>query len=192
MRALLEIEREVLARLLSVEFDGAEPLRIQAASILGAEPNCSCGCPSITPIVDRGAAPPARLSSLLPVELAEIDRADGVPRTVLCFLDRDGYLGNVECVYYDEARPEWPPPDRCAVLVRDAQGLASVLLTNGAAVRPHDPADRWVSFEANGDGGFCAATRSGYRECFAPDGSPLSRVLVTPSTGPRAGGTGDS
>lgn len=192
MRALLEIEREVLARLLSVEFDGAGSLRLQAAAVLGAEPNCACGCPSITPHVDRNAAPPARLGSVLPVELAEMARADGVPREVLCFLDGDGYLGNLECVYYDEPRPEWPPPDRCAVLVRDEHGLASVLLAAGADVRPHEPADRWASFEPHDDGGFCAATLSGYRECFAPDGTPLSRVLVMPPTDARAGGAGDS
>lgn len=179
MRALLEIEREVLARLLSVGFDGAEPLRIQAASILGAEPNCKCGCPSITPYVDRDASPPAHLRSLLPVELAEMSRADGAPRTVLCFLDGDGYLGNLECVYYDQALPEWPEPGGCAVLLRDEQGnLESALLASGAAVRPRELGDRWVSFEPRDDGGFCAATSSGYRECFAADGSELSRTFV--------------
>jgi hypothetical protein len=179
VRALLKTEREVLARLLSVEFQGAESLRIQAASILGAVPNCTCGCPSITPHVDHDAAPPARGGSLLPVELAEMARADGVPRTVLCFLDPDGYLANLECVYYDDVRPEWPRADQCAVLLRDDQRyLEAVALPSGALVRPRERGDRWVSFEPQSEGGFCAATWSGYRECFAGDGSEVARTFT--------------
>jgi len=179
VRALSDVERGVLARLLAADFNGVQALRAQADHIDGVEPNCTCGCPSITPHVDRDAAPPARIGSHLPVELAEMARADGIPRTVLCFLDGDGYLGNLECVYYDEARPEWPRPGGCAVLLRDEQGyLESALLASGAAVRPHELGDRWVSFEARDDGGFCAATWSGYRECFAADGSELSRTFV--------------
>lgn len=179
MRALLDAEREVLARLLSVEFDGAEPLRTQAASILGAEPNCTCGCPSITPLVDRDASPPAHLRSLLPVELAELSRADGIPRTVLCFLDPEGYLANLECVYYDEPCPEWPLADQCAVLLRDDQRhLEAVALPSGVLARPRDRADRWATFEPQSDGGFCATTWSGYRECFARDGSEVARTFV--------------
>ena len=179
MRALLETEREVLARLLSVEFQGAETLRIQAASILGVEPNCTCGCPSITPHVDHDAVPPARGGSLVPVELAEMARTGGVPRTVLCFLDPDGYMANLECVYYDDARPEWPKADQCAVLLRDDQRyLEAVALPSGAVVRPQERGDRWVSFEPHSDGGFCATTWSCYRECFARDGSAVARTFV--------------
>lgn len=64
-----------------------------------------------------------------------MDRADGIPRAVLCFLDEDGYIANLECVYYDDAIPEWPDPGRCAVLIRDGQGyLETVALPGGATV----------------------------------------------------------
>lgn len=179
VRPLSDVQRGVLARLLDADFNGVQALRAQADHIDGVEPNCTCGCPSITPHVDRGAAPPAWIGSRLPVELAEMTRADGIPRTVLCFLDADGYLGNLECVYYDDARPDWPTPGGCAVLRRDEHGyLEAAVLTCGVNVRPREPGDRWVSFEAHDDGGFCATTWSGYRECVAPDGTELSRTFV--------------
>jgi hypothetical protein len=172
------VERAILARLLSVDFDGVGPLRTQVQAIRGVEPNCTCGCPSITANIDRSAAPPSQSASPLPVELAELIRADGVPRTVLCFLDA-GYLANLECEYYDDAQPEWPDPAECAVLVRDSDRyLRAVALPHGPVVRPHDPDGRWVSFESQADGGFCATTFSCYRECFAADGSALTRVFV--------------
>lgn len=179
MRAVTAVEREILDRLLTVDFPGAEALRIQAGTVREVEPNCTCGCPSITPHVDRTAAPPARSSSPLPVELAEMDRPAGVPRTVLCFLDEQGYLSNLECVYYDDPLPEWPAPKDCAVLVRDDERyLAAVSLPGGATVRPHEAGDRWVSFEEGQDGGFCASTWSGFRECFGRDGTEISRVFT--------------
>ena len=108
-----------------------------------------------------------------------MNRADGIPRTVLCFLDEDGYVANLECVYYDDAIPEWPDPGSCAVLVRDEQGyLEAVALPSGATVRPQDPDDRWVSFEEQSDGGFCASTWSGYRECSSADGTEVSRAFT--------------
>jgi hypothetical protein len=116
---------------------------------------------------------------VLPVELMELSRADGVPRTVLCFLDEDGYLANVECVYYDDVMPEWPEPHNCAVGLRDGQGyLEAVELPSGVIVRPHQLGDRWVSFETQGKDGFCAATWNGYRECYAADGTALPRVFT--------------
>jgi hypothetical protein len=94
-------------------------------------------------------------------------------------LDDDGYMANQECVYYDDARPEWPKANERAVLLRDAERyLEAVALPSGAVVRPRQPGDRWVSFEEQSDGGFCAATWSGYRECFAGDGSELTRIFV--------------
>jgi hypothetical protein len=179
VRSLSEAERAVLVRLLSVEFDGVDALRRQAESIRDVEPNCTCGCPSITLHVDRDAASSADCSSPLPVELVEMARVDGIPRTVLCFLDSDGYIANLECVYYDDALPEWPGPDQCAVLLRDEERyLEAVALPAGAVVRPRQSGDRWVSFEVQSDEGFCAATWSGYRECFAYDGSELTREFV--------------
>ena len=114
---------------------------------------------------------------MLPAELVEMGRSDGIPRTVLCFLDEDGYLGNLECVYYDDAIAEWPDPKRCAVLTRDKRGHPkNVVLPGGASVRPIDPDDRWMSFEEQEDGGFCASTGSGHRECWAADGARVSHT----------------
>ncbi len=172
-------ERAVLQRLLSVPFDEVDALRAQVDAISTAEPNCTCGCPSFTPTIDHSLAPPAHCGSPLAVELVEMSRPDGVPRAVLCFLDQDGYIANVECVYYDDPIPEWPDPECCAVMVRDKQGyFCGAALPNGTAVRPSDPHDPWVSFEAQPDGGFSVSTWSGYREFWASDGTPISRVFT--------------
>ena len=92
MRPITQSEQRILDRLLSIEFDGVQELRRQAASISGVEANCTCGCPSITPTVDRSQAPPASSPRILPAELQELERANGIERTVICFLDNDGYL----------------------------------------------------------------------------------------------------
>ncbi len=108
-----------------------------------------------------------------------MSRTDGVPRTVLCFLDPVGCLANLECVYCDDARPEWPRANRCAVLLMDDQHyLEADALPSGALVRPRERGDRWVSTEPQSDGGFCATTWSGYREWFARDGSEIARTFV--------------
>lgn len=179
MRDLSDIERRVLNRLLSVDFPGVEALRVQVEKIQGAEPNCSCGCPSITPIVDRNAAPAAPGRSTLPVELVEVSRPAGIVRSVMVFVDDDGYLGNLECVYYDDSRAEWPDPGGCAVVLRDQQRyVQAVQLPGGVVVHPQDPNDRWTSFELADTGGLTATTFTGYRERFAPDGDLASRTLV--------------
>lgn len=77
MREPFRVERAILARLLSVDFEGVNPLHNQVQAILGVEPNCTCGCPSTTPHIDRTAAPPSDSGSPLPVELAELIREDG-------------------------------------------------------------------------------------------------------------------
>lgn len=118
MHPITDVELKVLQRLSSVDFEGVEQLRSQIASIREVEFNCSCGCPSFTPVVDRSQAPPAPSRSLLPTELVEEERLDGVPRTVIWFVDAEGFIANVECVYYDEALSEWPEPSRCTVLTR--------------------------------------------------------------------------
>ena len=179
MRAINEEERGILRLLFSVDFPGVDVLRAQVAAVREVEASCTCGCPSITPLVDRTTAPAARFRSLVPVELMEVARADGVPRTVLCFLDEDGYIGNLECVYYDETLPQWPDPQSCAVLVSDEhRRLQAVRLPAGAVVRPHDRGDRWTTSEFGEDGGFGATTLSNYREYFAPDGVLISRVAI--------------
>lgn len=116
MHPVTEVELAVLNRLVSVEFDGVGQLRAQVASIREVEPNCTCGCPSFTPNLDRSIVPAAPYGSLLPTELVEEDRPDGVPRTVIWFADADGFISNVESVYYDDALSEWPDLSRCTVL----------------------------------------------------------------------------
>jgi hypothetical protein len=82
-------------------------------------------------------------------------------------------------VFYDQAVMEWPVAANCAVLLRDSDRyLEAVALPGGATVRPHERGDRWVSFESDEDDGFCATTWSGYRECFAADGSMNSRTFT--------------
>lgn len=180
MRPISETERAILRRLLSLDFEGADALRVQAAHIVGVESNCKCGCPSITPHVDREKAPPADCTSPIPVELAEMNRPDGgIPRTVLCFLDADGYLANLECVYYDDSLPEWPEPAYCALMLRDGDGyLSQITLPSGALIHPKEPGDYWVSFEEQSDGGFCASTWGGYRECYGPRGDLRTRTFT--------------
>ncbi len=77
---------------------------------------------------------------------------------MICFLDEDGYLANLECVFYDDAIDEWPDADHGAVLLRDSDHyLTAVRLPSGAQVKPREPGDRWVSFEIEAQG-FSAAT----------------------------------
>jgi hypothetical protein len=170
---------QILHLLLSADFREAAALRAQADSVRRVEPNCTCGCPSVTPEVDRAAAPPARSWSKLPVELAELRRPDGVPRSVLCFLDEGGYLSNLECEYYDDATGEWPDPRNCAVLIHDDHGYVQAAVLPGAvAIQPAESSDRWVQLGFDDDGGFCATTWSGYRECFTAAGELTSRTFV--------------
>ena len=115
MKPVSETEMEVMNRLASVEFEGVVQLRAQIAIISVVEPNCVCGCPSFTPVIDRSVAPASPLRTVLPTELVEAERDDGVPRTVIWFADAEGYIANVECVYYDDALPEWPDPRQCTI-----------------------------------------------------------------------------
>lgn len=118
MRRVTAVELEVLNRLASAQFEGLDQLRTQIASIQEVEPNCSCGCSSFTPVLDRSLVPSAPVSSLLPTELVEEERADGVPRTVIWFADAEGFISNVECVYYDDAIAEWPSLQSSTVYTR--------------------------------------------------------------------------
>ncbi len=110
-----EVELDVMRLLASVDFEGAAELRAQIASVTHVVPNCTCGCPSFTPVLDRDEVPASRQRTMLPSELVEDARPGGVPRTVIWFADSEGFIANVECVYYDEARNEWPDLARCSV-----------------------------------------------------------------------------
>jgi len=176
MRMISPTETAVLTRLLCIDFAGVDELRVQARHITGVEPTCRCGCPSITPAVDREQAPPATgMETTQPVELAEVERADGVPRTVLLFV-RDGYLAYIECVYYDQSRNEWPEPSNCLTMSRDGMGnVVAARLPAGAVVRPHTTGDAWVKIDAAPDGAWGLTTFSGYRETYDHDGNLLDR-----------------
>lgn len=178
MRPISETERRVLDLLLSAEFEGVEDLRAQANHIVGVETNCTCGCPSITLEIDQSLAPRAHSSSMLPAELWESERRDGIERSVICFLDEDGFLSNLECVYLDDATDQWPDLDTCAVLISGSgRGLAKIQLPSGATVTPQDPGDRWlhIGFEPEGLG---AETQSGWRETYSSDGRLTARVSL--------------
>jgi hypothetical protein len=179
MRPITNSEQQVLDRLLVLDFEGVRELRKQAMHIQGVEPNCTCGCPSFTPFVDRSQAPPASGSRLLPVELQELGRPSGIEHTVICFLDDNGYIGNVECVYYDDAIAEWPPLDSSVVLLSDSDhNLTSALLPTGAQVRPGDASDYWGSLKQV-DSEFSAVTQSGWAETFDSSGRLISRARPT-------------
>jgi hypothetical protein len=116
LRPITQTEVELLRLLTSVDFEGVDELRAQVDSIKQVETNCRCGCPSFTPAIDRSTAPASSRRSLLPTELVELERPDGIPRTVIWFADPDGYISNVECVYYDDAINEWPAPANCELV----------------------------------------------------------------------------
>ncbi|HQA78132.1 MAG TPA: hypothetical protein PLL50_07225 [Propionicimonas sp.] len=178
MRSMTGVERAVLDRMLSVEFVGVDVLRSQAEQIVSVAPGCVCGCPTIELVVNRDGVPTATGWSRIPAELQEMERSDGIPRSVLCFVDREGYLSNLECVYYDEPQGEWPLLQGCAVLLRDGDGyVTAVVLPGGARVDARAPLGAWVSFEA-ADGGFIATTFDGYREEYAADGALRASVFV--------------
>lgn len=177
MRAITGLEQDVLSRLLSVDFPGVEQLRSQAEHILGVESSCSCGCPSIKVFPDRDAVPRADCGSMiLPVSLLEIERPDGVVREVIVFADQDGYLAEVECVYFDQARHEWPDLTRCALYLDSAKGgTAAVILPNGVTFVPVKEGDAWRR-TALRERVFSGVTVAGYVEEFDLEGRVLRRV----------------
>lgn len=179
MQPLSYIERRVLDRLLEMDFQGAAQLRSQVAHIVGAERNCTCGCPSITPIIDRSVTAPALVySTYLPVTLQEIDRDEGLPREVIAFTDPDGFLANLECVYFDDAINEWPDVDRSAVFLADSQrSTVAISLPNGVIIRPFEEGDAWrhTTFD---ELSFVGETVSGYREEYDFRGRRLGRTLT--------------
>jgi hypothetical protein len=171
-------ERAVLDRLLSADFPGVIEFRAQAEAILGVKSSCVCGCPSVAPTIDREIAPAAKSSTLALAEIQELTRSDGVPRSVLLFIDTDGYITDLECVYYDDALAEWPVLANSVVMVHDDERyLTSVVLPGGSAVRPQEPNDHWEGTDFN-DSGFTATTWSGYSEVFDLTGVLTSRTFV--------------
>lgn len=184
MRSITGIEQEILNRLLSIEFEGVSEFRKHAMHIVGVESDCICGCPSIKLFVDRSQAPLASRLRLLPVELFELGRPSGIGCSVLCLIDNDGYIANLECVYYDDVMTEWPPSERCATILRDSdRNLSSVLLPSGVLVTPHDAGDPWASF-GDSEMGFSGTTYKGWTETYDANGQLVSRDFVQPRRPP--------
>jgi hypothetical protein len=97
-----------LELLLSADFEGAADLRIQAKSAMSVG-GCACPCPSVDLLVsDPDAKPVPMPSRVVPAELQIAPNEDGIPGTVILFVD-DGRLSYLEYVYYtDEVPAVWP------------------------------------------------------------------------------------
>ena len=94
------------------------------------------------------------------------------------FADREGCLASVECVYHDDAKPDWPALDDCAVMLHDEMRyLTAVVLPGGSVARPQEDNDRWVGTHFSG-AGFTGTTWSGYRERFDAAGNLTERIFV--------------
>ncbi|CCH17705.1 hypothetical protein [Micromonospora lupini] len=87
-RPLSVIERDVIARLLSVPFPGRDELRAQLP-FARVEGRCGCGCVTVNLAVDRAAAP-AAVSSSAPVSADISD--DEFYAGVVLLVDGEGYL----------------------------------------------------------------------------------------------------
>ena len=110
-RPLTARERAVLTALLSVDFEGVEPLRAQAADaqvLVG----CSCGCPSIDFFDGRHSG----MTMVVNAGVKDSDTYDGlflytvnVPRT-------GEVLGGIEWVGQSESDPnELPAPENLKI-----------------------------------------------------------------------------
>jgi len=109
-RPLTNREREVLEFLVSQRFRGHEELNSQvpATCVTVQEPDGA----TISLIVDRSIAPPARVNWRIPVQ-AIGQTSDGEPCEILLFVD-DGYLSAMEIVLHSvpvtKEALEFPPP----------------------------------------------------------------------------------
>ncbi|MEU1244237.1 hypothetical protein ABZ388_28125 [Micromonospora parva] len=108
-RPLSDVERDVIARLLSVPFRGRDELRAQLP-FATVEGRCGCGCATVNLAVDRAAAP-APVLSAAPVS-ADISNDEFYAGIVL-LVDGEGYLCCLE-VYSigDEPVRRLPPVEQ--------------------------------------------------------------------------------
>ena len=104
-RPLKTAEREVLERILSVEFPGATELRLQVP-VTNAVAACECGCASIDLAVEPQRAPAANCSSPLPVDTDISNQTD--PIGGIMVFTADGDLSVLEIFSYDDPIAEWP------------------------------------------------------------------------------------
>ena len=110
-RPLTSLERTVLERILTVDFDGAEAFRKQVPG-LRVIAKCDCGCPTVMFQTESNAH-----ERLLGAEGRYAPtEPDGPPGEVIIFA-RNGELSSVEYVYYDNRPPaEFPDPDLLDVI----------------------------------------------------------------------------
>ncbi|MDG9678941.1 hypothetical protein [Micromonospora sp. DH14] len=108
-RPLSDVERDVIARLLSVPFPGRDELRAQLpfTTVAGC---CGCGCVSVNLAVDRVAAP-ATVLAAAPVSADISD--DELYAGIVLLVDAEGYLCCLE-VYSigDEPVRRLPPVEQ--------------------------------------------------------------------------------
>jgi hypothetical protein len=116
-RPLAADERAILDHLLSLEFEGVEQLRRQAAeaTVVG---RCDCGCPTIEIETTASALAVPLEGRLAPIEGRVLPIADEPSGDVILFVD-DGRLSSLELVWYTETPAEaWPPVARVELFRR--------------------------------------------------------------------------
>jgi hypothetical protein len=109
-RPLTGREAEILEFMLSAGFPGDDALREQAAHAVVTE-QCKCGCATIEFGLDADAPVSAELPGAPLVQTRARDM-DERPVSLTLFV-RDGRLGSLEIVWYDESQVtgEFPAPD---------------------------------------------------------------------------------
>lgn len=111
-RALTERERAVLDALLSVEFEGVEELRRQAADVVVAG-MCNCGCPSIDFQRGRGLGMSIRVNAGV-----RDDSSDGLFLYTIEDPERGELLGGIEWVAGAGPDPDQlPAPDSLNIAI---------------------------------------------------------------------------
>jgi hypothetical protein len=91
-RPLSDIERAVIARLLSVPFPGRDELRAQLP-FATVEGRCGCGCATVNLAVDHAAAlAPVRSSAPVSADLSDGEYDAGI----VLLVDGEGYLSCLE------------------------------------------------------------------------------------------------
>lgn len=106
---LTESQRALLDFLLAEDFPGRVALLEQSQHVETSGLSCDCGCPSFYLNPDRTTTAPAEVDNVVPID-AHTTTADGLPIEVLLFV-RDGYLSELEIVWYGETPPaELPSP----------------------------------------------------------------------------------
>lgn len=110
LRALSETEVAVLDALLRQDFDGVEPLRVQASSLL-ARRGCECGCGTIELVPQAPDAPRSMAQGPVPVEATVLDGGGDAIGGVLLFVN-DGLLSSLEVYSFADAPLQMPEPTR--------------------------------------------------------------------------------